>query len=60
MRNKKNSMFSFYRIGYTVNINKRHAHSVPEGRKKYEEKITLFNNGNGTWIFTHSLWFKWR
>ncbi len=53
-------MFSFYLIGYTVNINKRHAHSVPEGRKKYEEKNTLFNNGNGTWTFTYSLWIKWR
>lgn len=32
-------MFSFYLIGYTVNINKRHAHSVPEGRKKMKKKL---------------------
>ena len=32
-------MFSFYHIGYTVNINKRHAHSVPEGRKKMKKKL---------------------
>ncbi len=40
MRNKKNSMFSFYRIGYTVNINKEHVQSVKEkGEMSMKKKI---------------------